>query len=90
MTLLRGYEGTSLDSIHQMSASGLGLAVLPEFYIRSDVGGLAGVRVLQPAGWGFTRTIAAAWRTGAAYGDSYRAIAERIRDDARRLLSKAR
>jgi LysR family hydrogen peroxide-inducible transcriptional activator len=89
MVLLRGYEGTSLDSVHQMCASGLGLAVLPELYIRSDVGGLAGVRVLKPARWAFTRTIAAAWRSGAAYGDSYRVIADRIRDDARRLLSKA-
>jgi LysR family hydrogen peroxide-inducible transcriptional activator len=88
MELLRDYEGTSLDSVHQMAASGVGLAVLPELYIRSDVGGLAGVKMLEPKGWQFTRSIAAAWRLGAAYSDAYRTIAERIQADARLLLSE--
>lgn len=86
MVLLRDYEGTSLDCIHQMAASGLGLAVLPHLYIRSDVGGLTGVKVLDPQGWAFTRPIAAAWRTGASYGDAYRSIALRIQTDARALI----
>lgn len=86
MVLLRDYEGTSLDSLHQMAASGTGLAVLPELYIRSDVGGLTGVKVLEPKGWNFTRSIAAAWRSGAAYGDAYRTIAERIDVEARTLI----
>ncbi|GGJ38726.1 MULTISPECIES: hydrogen peroxide-inducible genes activator [Alphaproteobacteria] len=85
MELLRDYEGTSLDSIHQMSASGIGLAILPELYIRSDVAGRTGVAVLQPEGWHFTRSIAAAWRSGAAYGDAYRMIAERIGTEASAL-----
>lgn len=87
MVLLRDYEGTSLDCVHQMAASGIGLAVLPELYIKSDVGGLAGVQVLKPQGWDFTRHIAAAWRSGAAYGDAYRTIAERIQADARHIVS---
>lgn len=86
MDLLRDYEGTSLDSVHQMASSGLGLAVLPEFYIRSDVGGRAGINVLEPQGWEFTRSIAAAWRSGAAYGGAYRTIAMRIQDEARALI----
>jgi len=88
MILLRDYEGTSLDSVHQMAASGVGLAVLPELYIRSEVGGLAGIKVLNPKGWNFTRSIAAAWRSGAAYGDAYRRIAEIIQGDARTLLGE--
>lgn len=83
MDLLRDYEGTSLDSIHQMAGSGLGLAILPELYIRSDVGGRAGIDVLEIQGWEYTRSIAAAWRSGAAYSDAYRTIAERIRVEAR-------
>ncbi|QDM32154.1 hydrogen peroxide-inducible genes activator [Tardiphaga sp. vice352] len=90
MVLLRDYEGTSLDSIHQMAASGVGLAILPELYLRSDVGGLAGVKVLDPKGWNFTRSIAAAWRSGAAYGDAYRAIANRVDAEARALLGTPR
>lgn len=88
MILLRDYEGTSLDSVHQMAASGVGLAVLPELYIRSEVGGLAGVKVLNPKGWDYTRSIAAAWRSAAAYGDAYQKIAERVQADARTLLGK--
>ena len=87
MDLLRDYEGTSLDSIHQMASSGLGLAILPELYIRSDVGGRAGINVLEPQGWDYTRSIAAAWRSGAAYGDAYRTIAERIRAEARAMMA---
>lgn len=87
MTLLRDYEGTSLDSVHQMVASGLGLAVLPEFYIRSAVGGLSGVVVIEPGGWTFTRSIAAAWRIGAAYESEYRVIADRIQSEARTLIA---
>lgn len=86
MSLLRDYEGTSLDSVHQMAASGVGLAVLPELYIRSAVGGRAGIDILNPRGWTFTRSIAAAWRSSAAYGQVYRTIAERIQAEARALL----
>ena len=88
MDLLRDYEGTSLDSIHQMASSGLGLVVLPEFYIRSDIGGRAGIDVLEPEGWKYTRSIAAAWRSGAVYGDAYRTIAERIRVEARAQIGQ--
>lgn len=89
MVLLRDYEGTSLDCVHQMAASGLGLAILPELYIKSDVGGLAGVKVLEPQGWRYTRHIAAAWRSGAAYSHAYRLIAKRIQTDARHRVAES-
>ncbi len=85
MMLLRDYEGTSLDSIRQMVGSGLGLAILPEFYVRSEVGGSAGVTVLDVEGWSVTRSIAAAWRAGAAYGQVFLDIARRIQSEAERL-----
>lgn len=85
MVLLRDYEGTSLDAVRQMAGSGLGLAILPEFYVRSEVGGAAGVTVLDIEGWTATRSIAAAWRAGAAYGEVYRDIARRVQDEATRL-----
>ncbi len=87
MVLLRDYEGTSLDSVHQMAASGMGLTILPECYIRSEVGGSIGVTVLRPSGWDFTRSIAAAWRAGAAYGAAYRLIADRIQAGARAIVA---
>lgn len=89
MRLLRDYEGTSLDSIRQMVGSGLGLAILPECYIRSEVGGSAGVRVLDVAGWSPWRSIAAAWRQGAAFAPAYHAIAKRIQVEATKLSAPA-
>jgi len=72
-------------ALHQQRGSGLGLAVLPEFYIHSEVGGSAGVRVLDVSGWSETRSIAAAWRSGAAYAEAYRTIAGRIQQEARHV-----
>jgi len=85
--ILRDYEGTSLDSIQQMVGSGIGLAVLPELYLRSEVGGDALVRRVEPVDWTSTRSIAAAWRVRAANEDSYRSIARRIQLTARAILS---
>ena len=89
MVPMRDYEGTSLDSVRQMVGSGIGLAVIPDFYIRSEVGGDAGVQVLRIEGWNVTRSIAAAWRSAAAFGDVYRAIAARIREEAMRISAKS-
>jgi LysR family transcriptional regulator, hydrogen peroxide-inducible genes activator len=88
MQLLRDYEGTSLDSIRQMVGSGIGLAILPELYISSEVGGRAGVKPLAVEGWSASRSIAAAWRAGSAYAGAYAAIAGRIQEAARLLLGE--
>jgi LysR family transcriptional regulator, hydrogen peroxide-inducible genes activator len=88
MQLLRDYEGTSLDSLRQMVGSGLGLAILPELYIRSEVGGSAGIGLVRVAGWKASRSIAAAWRSGAAYTAIYADIARRIRLEAERLTAE--
>jgi LysR family hydrogen peroxide-inducible transcriptional activator len=85
--ILHDYEGTSLDSIHQMVGSGVGLAILPELYLRSDVGGEAMVVRLPVSDWSSSRQIAAAWRARSANAQDYRALAVRIRDQARVLLA---
>lgn len=84
--ILRDYEGTSLDSLRQMAGSGLGLAILPELYLRSEVGGEHMVHRLEVSDWTATRSIAAIWRHGAAYGESYRLIAQAVAEEARRML----
>ena len=89
MLMLRDYEGTSLDSIRQMAGSGIGLAILPEFYVRSEVGGSAGVSLLEVEGWNASRSIAAAWRKGAAYAEIYLAIARRVQSEASLLAGPA-
>lgn len=84
--LLEDYEGTSLDSLRQMAGSGLGLAILPELYLRSEVGGEDMIRRLAIADWSASRSIAAVWREGAAFADSYRLVAEAAAGEARRCL----
>lgn len=86
--LLRDYEGTSLDSLRQMAGSGLGLAILPELYLRSEVGGEDMVRRLAIADWSEDRSIAAIWRQGVAYAESYRMVAATIARHARAQMGK--
>ncbi|MGB7409202.1 MAG: LysR substrate-binding domain-containing protein, partial [Pontixanthobacter sp.] len=85
--ILRDYEGTSLDSLRQMAGSGLGLAILPELYLRSETGGEDMVRRFDVEGWSETRSIAAIWREGAAFTESYGIIADIIATEAREILA---
>lgn len=86
MSLSPDYEGTSLDSLHQMVASGLGLTVLPALYLASDVGGSAGLATLDVAGWKAHRSIALAWRRGSSVQAALRVIAEHVRSSGRHML----
>ncbi len=81
--LMGDYEGTSLDSLRQMVGSGVGLALLPELYLRSEASGKDMVRRLNIDRWSERRSIAAVWRKNAAYADVYGEIARRIADQAR-------
>jgi len=85
-TILADYEGTSLDALQQMVGSGVGLAILPELYIRSGAGGLDMVSVAEPSGWSAYRSIGAAWRSSAAFADLYAEIAFVIGECARDKL----
>lgn len=86
LELLGDYEGTSLDSLCQMCASGLGLAILPELYLRSEVGGKNVVAPLEIADWSGSRSVAALWRRNSVYSENYRKIVEVIDREASLLL----
>jgi LysR family transcriptional regulator, hydrogen peroxide-inducible genes activator len=88
MALSPDYEGTSLESLHQMVASGLGLTVLPALYLVSDVGGTSGISMIDVKGWEAHRSIALAWRRGSGMEAAYRVIAENVRDFARRMMNR--
>ncbi|MEM1132500.1 MAG: hydrogen peroxide-inducible genes activator [Pseudomonadota bacterium] len=87
--ILRDYEGTSLDSLRQMVGSGLGISLLPEFYLSSEVGGVDMVKRLEVKDWKASRSIGMAWRRGAAYEDTYRWMGEYIREKALERLAQA-
>tara|TARA_B100000678_G_scaffold224709_1_gene192368 strand:+ start:154 stop:1050 length:897 start_codon:yes stop_codon:yes gene_type:complete len=82
-TILADYEGTSLYTLQQMAGSGVGLAMLPELYIRSEAGGLDGVRIAEPAGWAQYRSVAAAWRANAAFAGLYAEVAQVVAEEGR-------
>lgn len=86
--LLGDYEGTSLDSLCQMCASGLGIAILPELYLQSEVGGKNVIAPLPVTDWSATRSIGALWRNGSVYGENYAKIADVIGREAGLLFHR--
>lgn len=86
MKIAPDYYGTSLDSLHQMVASGLGLSVLPTLYLRSDVGGSIGIKILAVRRWRQHRSIAMAWRKQSPMDAAFRLIAEHVQNCARKIL----
>lgn len=82
MRLSPDYEGTSLDSLHQMAASGLGLTVLPALYLGSEVGGSTGLAPLKIRGWRAHRSVALAWRRASSMAPAFRLLAEQVRRSA--------
>ena len=87
MTIAPDYYGTSLESLHQMVASGLGLTLLPSLYLRSEVGGAAGLKILPVQGWRAHRSIAIAWRRQSPMSAAFKLIADHVQGCARTLLA---
>ncbi|WP_114964415.1 LysR substrate-binding domain-containing protein [Alkalilacustris brevis] len=74
------YEGTSLDTLRQMVAMGMGLSLLPALYVRSEVARerLVVARPLRaPAP---ARQIGMVWRKGSARAGEFSDLAGIIRD----------
>jgi LysR family transcriptional regulator, hydrogen peroxide-inducible genes activator len=78
-TVLRGYEGTSLNAIRQMAGMGMGLALLPEFYVRQEVRRGADVIVKPLASAQFYRDIGLVWRSGTGKPPSLLALVEGLK-----------
>lgn len=80
--VLRDYEGTSLDAIRQMAGMGMGLALLPELYVRQEVRDGDDVIVRPFAGGRHYREIGLIWRAGAGRAPAFMTLAARLRDIA--------
>lgn len=81
-TLLRDYEGTSLDALRQMVGMGMGATFLPALYVRSEIPTRGEVSVLPLEGKSITRSIGLVWRKSAGRAPTYRHIADLIQDVA--------
>lgn len=84
------YEGTSLDTLRQMVATGLGLSILPALYVRSEVARerLVVARPLSEPQPG--RDIGMVWRSSAATGQAFGQIAALIRETLEREAPEVR
>jgi LysR family hydrogen peroxide-inducible transcriptional activator len=69
------YEGTSLDTLRQMVAMGMGLSLLPALYVRSEVSRETLVTALPIEGHPPSRTVGMAWRRGTAHAEEFRELA---------------
>lgn len=78
-TLLRDYEGTSLDAVRQMAGLGMGLTLLPELYVRQEVRDGADVVVRPFSGGRYYREIGLIWRLGTGRTKAFDLIATYLR-----------
>ncbi len=76
--LSRDYEGTSLDTLRQMVAMGMGLSLMPALYIKSEVAHQDIVVARPFRGNPPARTVGMVWRRGTARSDEFRALADQI------------
>lgn len=85
--VLRAYEGTSLDAIRQMAGLGMGLALLPSLYVRSEIREGDDVIVRAVRGQAMYRELAMVWRRRAGRAGAYHQLADIVRDVERSTKS---
>jgi len=82
--VLHDFEGTSLNTLHQMAATGLGLTFLPGLYARSLAKIDTGIKLLTLNGKPLYRTIGLAWRSSSPQIETFRRIAVYLREAVKR------
>jgi LysR family hydrogen peroxide-inducible transcriptional activator len=75
----RGFRATSLETLRQMVAAGVGTTLLPELAVRPPVPESPDVRLLRFEEPVPRRTIALFWRSHSVYGDVMPRLAELLR-----------
>jgi LysR family transcriptional regulator, hydrogen peroxide-inducible genes activator len=74
------YEGTSLDTLREMVAMGLGVTFLPGLYVNAVAGKDASIRTLKLTDRDVYRTIGLFWRRSSAHAADYAQLAALIRE----------
>lgn len=74
------YQGTSLHTLVQMVANGLGITLLPEIAVKADINVASSLEIRQFRGEKVFRQIGLAWRQSDPRQDNYLALADFIRD----------
>lgn len=81
------YEGTSLDTLREMTATGLGVTFLPGLYVQSAVERDPTLRIMTLAGRPLYRTVGMFWRKAAPRRENFRRLAEICRRKVAQQLS---
>lgn len=74
------YEGTSLDTLREMMATGLGVSLLPGLYVRSVVRNDLRFKTFDIGRRGLTRTIGMLWRKTKTSRPNFAELASLFRD----------
>ncbi|MCA9665088.1 MAG: hydrogen peroxide-inducible genes activator [Myxococcales bacterium] len=69
-----GFRGTSLGTISQMVASGLGVTLLPELALERELAGAHGLATAEFGPEGPSRSIGLAWRKSSPRAEEFRAL----------------
>lgn len=83
--VLRDYEGNSLDAVRQMAGMGMGLALLPELYVRSELRDMSDVAIRPLASRSVDRELGLVWRQSAGRVSAYRRLAHLVASTAHAL-----
>lgn len=87
MELQFDYEGTSLDTLRIMVGLGMGVALLPALYVRSEIAKVTNVKVAKLPTAKFGRTNALVWRKSSPRASDYEALAQVLKQGARRKFA---
>ena len=77
---LGDFRATSLSTLIQMIAAGVGSTLLPEMAVKTESGGLEEVAVVPFSDDGVGRTIALVWRPSTPHHAAYLRFAETVRE----------
>ncbi|MFN3746301.1 MAG: LysR substrate-binding domain-containing protein [Hyphomicrobiaceae bacterium] len=77
------YEGTSLDTLREMVAMGLGVTFLPGLYVRAIAERDTSLRILPLADRSLYRRVGLVWRRTSPWQDRYRELADLLRAQVR-------
>lgn len=78
-TMLRDYEGTSLDALRQMVGMGMGVTFLPALYVASEIREDSEIVVRPVRNRSLSRSIGLVWRKSAGRASAYRELGDIIR-----------
>lgn len=73
------FEGTSLDTLSQMTAMGVGITFLPGLYVERSARMQSGIAIRELSDRSLSRTIGAAWRNSSSRSEEYELLIAFIR-----------